>query len=248
MDMLSDYIFQEITGAKFNSLIKDQIWCKLIKKSKVHNGFEFKSNTLNVDTLVFNPRGYCLPGGIYCANIKDMHIWYNYGGLLTEPMYYYSIVSIPNDARVYVEPGIKVKTDTLYLNDFKVIWDDKKIVLDIIKNDGLAIQYVTNQTHELCLEAIKYDPFTLEYVKKQTTIICIETVKRNGLMLCCVKDQTPEICMIALKQNGLALEYVEQQTFELCIIAVKHNKDAMKYVNAEFRDQVLLMLISDISL
>lgn len=34
---------------------------------------------------------------------------------------------------------------------------------------------------------------TLQYVKEQTTELCLEVVKKNGYALEYVKDQTPEV-------------------------------------------------------
>ena len=37
--------------------------------------------------------------------------------------------------------------------------------------------------------------YALEYVKNQTEEICLKTVKRNGHTLKYVKDQTEQICL-----------------------------------------------------
>jgi hypothetical protein len=45
----------------------------------------------------------------------------------------------------------------------------------------------------------------LQFVKEQTPEICIEAVKQIGYALEFVKEQTPEICLLAVKQNGMTL-------------------------------------------
>ena len=44
-----------------------------------------------------------------------------------------------------------------------------------------ALQYVKEQTHEICLEAVKQYGFALQYVdtETQTLEICSEAVKQN---------------------------------------------------------------------
>ena len=42
----------------------------------------------------------------------------------------------------------------------------------------------------------------MQYVKEQTPEICLEAVKQNGYALEYVQEQTPEICLEAVKQNG----------------------------------------------
>ena len=58
--------------------------------------------------------------------------------------------------------------------------------------------------------------WALEYVKEQTPEICLEAVRRNGRVLRYVKEQTSEICLEAVKQNGYALNFVKEQTPEIC--------------------------------
>ena len=59
---------------------------------------------------------------------------------------------------------------------------------------------------------VRENPLNLEYVKEQTQEICLQAVKQNGLALRFVKNQTPEICLEAVKEDGLALKYVINQT------------------------------------
>ena len=81
-----------------------------------------------------------------------------------------------------------------------------------VKEDGLALEHVKEQTHEICLEAVKENGHALEYVKEQTYEICLEAVKQNGYALEYVKEQTFEICLEAIKETGYALKCVKEQT------------------------------------
>lgn len=51
---------------------------------------------------------------------------------------------------------------------------------------------------------------TLQYVKEQTTELCLEAVKKNGYALEYVKDQTPEVCLEAALENSKALQFVKK--------------------------------------
>ncbi|MEF9923017.1 MAG: DUF4116 domain-containing protein, partial [Muribaculaceae bacterium] len=53
----------------------------------------------------------------------------------------------------------------------------------------------------------------LQYVKDQTLEICIEAMKSNGYALQYVKDQTLEICIEAMKNDDGALQYVDSKFF-----------------------------------
>ena len=45
--------------------------------------------------------------------------------------------------------------------------------LEAVKQNGYTLQYVNNQTEEICLEAVKQTGTTLQYVNNQTKEICI---------------------------------------------------------------------------
>jgi len=83
---------------------------------------------------------------------------------------------------------------------------------------------------EIYLEMVKENGFALEFVEHQTLDICLEAVKENGLALEFVYHQTLDICLEAVKENGLALELVNHQTLDICLEAVKQNPDALKFV------------------
>lgn len=70
-----------------------------------------------------------------------------------------------------------------------------------------------NLSGEEALEAVKKEGYDLQYVKDQTPEICLEAVKQDGYTLKYVKEQTPEICLEAVKQDGYALQYVNENIF-----------------------------------
>ena len=71
----------------------------------------------------------------------------------------------------------------------------------------------------------------IDYVKEQTHNLCLIAVGINGLALQYVRNQTPDICMTAVKQNGKALQNVKNQTLDMCIDAVKQDNKNLDYVN-----------------
>jgi hypothetical protein len=85
------------------------------------------------------------------------------------------------------------------------------ITLDEIKRIGKGEIIVLSGSEALL--AVKQKGYALQYVKEQTPEICMEAVKENGYALQYVKEQTPEICMEAVKENGYALQYVDPSVF-----------------------------------
>lgn len=90
--------------------------------------------------------------------------------------------------------------------------------LDAVKRNGLELEFVKEQTPEVCLEAVKEDWQALQFVKNQTPDLCLIAIREDDSALQFVKEQTPEICLEAVKQNGGALQFVKDQTPELCFI------------------------------
>ena len=80
----------------------------------------------------------------------------------------------------------------------------------------MALQYVNEQTHELCLEAVKQNGSALRFVKKQTPEICLAAVKQNGALQF-VMEQTPEICLEAYRINKKVIPYFNVEMLELLI-------------------------------
>ena len=59
-----------------------------------------------------------------------------------------------------------------------------------------------------CSTVVRADGLVLQFVENQTPEICLEAVKQNGLALQNVKEQTLEICLAAVKQYEWSFKYV----------------------------------------
>lgn len=72
-----------------------------------------------------------------------------------------------------------------------------KETLEWVKNSGTDLQYVKEQTPEICMAAIKQSEWALKYVKEQTSELCMTAVQQMGTALQLVKDRS----MLEIKQN-----------------------------------------------
>ena len=101
-----------------------------------------------------------------------------------------------------------------------------------------ALQYVKEQTKEICLEAVKHDIYILDHVKKcyQTAEMCIASTKYlsdNPKLFNDFTVRTPKVCLAAVRKNGLTLQYMKKHyrsNHKLCLEAVKQNPLAIEYV------------------
>ena len=72
--------------------------------------------------------------------------------------------------------------------------------------------YITSiiQRYEIDLQKVKQKyVWTLQYVKEQTPELCLVAVNQAGLVLKYVREQTPEICLAAIKRTKMSLYYVK---------------------------------------
>jgi len=100
----------------------------------------------------------------------------------------------------------------------------------IIDRNWTALQYITNQTSELCWFAVERNWGALRYVRAdmQTPELCLFAVTQNGHALEYVRNQTEAICWAAIKETPAAIKYVHEQTPALCLLAVSWGRGATK--------------------
>ena len=194
-----------LTGKEFNKKYQNTKFFKIINEKLEHNKFKFVDG-LNEDTVQFNPCGVCNPRGIYFSEESKIHMYYDYGIYIVK-------VKIPDDAQVYEEPH-KFKAD--------------KIILDL-KNKSNVKWY----NYNFCLESVKQNGLNLVYVKNQTPEICLAAVKQNGMALQYIKEKTPKKYMASVKQYGWVLQYVNEQTLEIYMAAVQQNENAKQFIKIE---------------
>ncbi len=227
---------------------------KILNERLNHNGFQYKLG-LNIDHMPFIPRGSCEAGGLYFTTKEYLYKFLHYGCYIAD-------VSIPEDAKVYKDPGgDKWKADKIIIERYTLIeehefCDDKYFAicvvnifknystfikriksydfyLNAIRHDWTLLKDIEDQTEELCLIAVEQNAFALQYAKDQTHKICMKAIQKDAFAIQCVKEQTPELCMFAVKQNGSMLKYVKEQTPEICMEAVKQSKWNFDYVKEQ---------------
>lgn len=219
-------LYTEITGRD----LKNLNLCKILHNDQIHNDFQYQEG-LNIDSIKFNPNGNCSSGGLYFCRFEDFPLYIGYGTKIAR-------ITLPDDARVYVEQN-KFKADKIILSDIREIkdmkeWNDFKFCNETVNRNRYALQYVINQTPEICLAAVQQNGYTLQYVKEPTPEIYLEAVRENGLALQFIYNQTSEICLAAVQQNGLALQFVKKQNPKIIQAAIYQNKLSFNYAILTF--------------
>lgn len=126
--------------------------------------------------------------------------------------------------------------------------------LDIIRKNGMMIQYVKEQTEELCIEAIKQNWRSITLIKHLTENICLEAVKqepmaiekipniyrsqlvcrealvRKPIIFSLLTDPNKDLCYLAISLDGTNIRYIKNPTEEMSVMAVKQNGMALTYI------------------
>jgi hypothetical protein len=187
----------EVSAKEHALLFKSRVWYKLLHGDFRHWGVTYKKG-LNVDPVPFKPTGECEPGGLYFTHIDYIAYWWRH---LQPPCLYIAEVTVPDDARVYIEPcGTKLKADKfelsniLPLNEFFDTLDE--IMLEwMVAAAPALLQYVGKQTEEMCLAAVRHDAYLLRYVKKVTPPCSLQrpypytTVNLRRMLVTYINDQ-----------------------------------------------------------
>jgi len=240
----------EYSGLQFNEIYKRTKFYKFLNYDLKHYDFQYKVG-LNIDTVQFNPTSECSAGGLYFCEESKCHVfWNDYDEKLSR-------VTIPDDARVYVEK-YKFKADKFILTeiiDFSNMFDE--FWINIAKKDHRGLDYVKNQTPEICDILVRTDIWTLRFVRDQSNMLTEDlcryavsvnifalkhikeqseelrkfAVQLNGLALEYIQNPSEDVCKLAVQQNGLALRYIHNPSAEVCRLAVKQNNAAIKHVN-----------------
>ena len=237
----------EYDGYYFNKYHKDNKFYKFLDDDLTHYNSVLKPG-LNIDTENYNPVNSCFDEGIsFCDSSNCHHYFYEDG------MTKLALIAIPDDARIYIKNDMWFVTDRLFIKEIIDFTDvDDSFWINIIPKDGEALEYVKNQTPEICELAIQQCGWALKYVKPNllTYKLCKIAVKQNGWALKHIEQpsdvlsraQIEKLCKLAVKQNGYALEYVKEQTNELCILAVQQNGHALGYVKKQFKTDEMCKL------
>ena len=86
--------------------------------------------------------------------------------------------------------------------------------IEFLAKFGVTVSATLTLSGEAALKRVSYDGDALQYVKEQTADICLKAVEKNAYALRYVKEQTVDICLKAVKKNAYALRYVNLDVFE----------------------------------
>jgi hypothetical protein len=209
----------------------NKTYYKIVDETMKNYNFEFKEG-LNVLDESFNPKGECTSGGFYFCNLENIVEW-----LYLHPNGFIFEVNIPPTGNVIKQLN-KFKTNALILKNplsFKTFIKKYNLELLAVKEAGLNLKYIDDQTDDICLEAVKQDGVALKYVTDQTDEICLEAIQNDceALQYVDYDIKTEDFCLCAINNDPYALKYADTQTESMCLIAIKQNPHLIQYVQKQ---------------
>jgi hypothetical protein len=134
------------------------------------------------------------------------------------------------------------------INSIPIVFQDEKMCLGAVSNDGLAIKYLVSfrQSHNVCIKALEQNINSFRFIKFLTEPL-IKMVLDADYNL--IKDMQhiinddkllDNMKMMCVKKNGLSLQYILNPSYELCENAIAQNYKALKFVPIEIQCDALI--------
>lgn len=95
-----------------------------------------------------------------------------------------------------------------------------------VQRDGMALQAIDatvwrQHMPEICLMAVNQNGMALQFIKNQTHALVATRATEDD-----DSDPRPhymhDICLAAVSQNGMAIQFVKEWTYDICLAAVKN--------------------------
>ena len=107
--------------------------------------------------------------------------------------------------------------------------DTGEIGLAAVKQDGTAIQYISDPSEEIKLAAVKQDGTAIQYISDPSEEMKLAAVKQNGTAIEYISNSTEEMKLAAVKNNGLVIDYIVNASEEVQLASL-WDFNARKYV------------------
>jgi DNA-dependent RNA polymerase auxiliary subunit epsilon len=126
---------------------------------------------------------------------------------------------------LYVPPidSESYKSNNIRLSNPRCIWEDPNYYIDIIKQNGYAIKYITHQSDTLQLEAVKQNGEAIKYIDNPSEALQMEAVKKDAYNIRYIKDPPETVQLEVVKQKGHLIQYINNPYESVQLMAVENN-------------------------
>lgn len=106
----------------------------------------------------------------------------------------------------------------------------EKEILNRIKENPWAIEYIENPTEEMCLYAVSKAWNALKYIKEPSYEVIKKAIESKGWAIQFVKNPSLELQELAVEKDYDSIKYIKNPASEIQIISVKKDWSAIKYI------------------
>jgi len=239
MEYLNDVEFTNAYGNTFYKFIKSS------------DEYTHGINILGDLDDVYNTHGGLYwSDAVYFFNDKSFISWLNFfssHGFTSSYDYMCRVTVVPDlgsngiigiNENDFVATKLFIHMDTMMSIDAWTGWTDVDTCLKAVKTNGMFLQYIRNQTKEMCVEAMKNNCASFRCVIDDDEDISELAVSLDWNNLKYVKNQTEKICLVAINKNYNALTFVINKTEILCNHAIKLNSRATRLIPIECEEEI----------
>lgn len=79
----------------------------------------------------------------------------------------------------------------------------------------------TFTNHEDYIKVIKKDWRNIQFIENQTIDLCELAIRTSAQAIRFIKNKTDELCLLAVKMSPETIEFVENQTDEICFAFIE---------------------------
>jgi hypothetical protein len=136
--------------------------------------------------------------------------------------------------------------DIVKIDGMELQWVEEKthaIVLAAVSQNGQALQFVDNQTPEIVNAAIHQNIFSIVHAKEISHDIACYAISISANIFRHFKEQTLEISLAAVSKDGLLLDLIRDKNPAICLAAVSQNPHALKFVENQ-TDEIVQLAVS----
>ena len=164
----------------------------------------------------------CEHGMHFCTNWLDCFNYYypEKGNHICEVLAWGNMDKSDDDS--------KMATSDLKIVKELEITDD--MLLDIVKQDGYAIDYIVNPSEKAQLEAVKQNGYAIDWIDNPSEKVQLEAVKQDGYAIYFIDNPSEEVQLEAVKQNGCAIKYIDNSSEQVKLEAVKESGYAIQFI------------------
>jgi len=156
--------------------------------------------------------------GIYCNSISELRsnlilVDGIYLDLETQTVYQKCTIKLKENN----EETIRIKITKL--GNFEKITPLTEIIRKDLEMNPMHIEFIVDQTEEMCWTVIKKDAGTFKYIRKPSQEMCIHVLTRHPTLIEYIENPSAELCSIVISQGYF--KCIKNPTREIYMVAIK---------------------------